>query len=83
LHLRVQGSRLNDVLKSISIVACIIIENGKSCPIDSLAWILIGSLLEVFQGFFVVFKSHIAATQDVKGISLSFVSLFCLLDKLK
>jgi hypothetical protein len=40
-------------------------------------------LLEVFQGLLVVFQSHIAPTQDVKGVSLALVPLLSLLDVFK
>jgi hypothetical protein len=83
LHLGIQSSRFNDVFKGISIVASVVVEDSKSCPVDSLAWVLIGSLLEVFQGFLVVFQSHITATQDVKGVSLALVPLLSLLDVFK
>jgi len=83
LHLGIQSSRFNDVFKGVSIVARVVVEDSESCPVDSLAWVLIGSLLEVFQGFLVVFQSHIAATQDVKGVSLALVPLLSLLDVFK
>lgn len=80
-HLRVEGSGLDDVFESISIVACVIVEDGKSCPVDSLAWVLVSGLLEVLKGILIVLKSHVATAKNVDRVTLGFVFLFSFSDE--
>ena len=71
-HLRVKSRRFYDVLKSICEVSSVVIEDCQCSPVDSFPRILIGSLLEIFQSFFVILKRHVTSTKDIEGVRLAF-----------
>jgi hypothetical protein len=75
-HLRVQSGTFDDILKGVSVVPRIIVENGESGPVDCLPRALVCRLLEVLKSLFIILEGHEAATEDVGGVRLSLIFLF-------
>jgi len=75
-HLWIQCGSFYNIVKRICEVPIVIVKYGQCDPIDSLTWIFIGCLLEVLQSFFLIFKAHLAPSQNVVSVSLTFILLF-------
>lgn len=81
-HLWVESCGLDDVLKGISVVTSVVVEDGKGRPVYSFSWVFESSLLEVLKSFFGIFKAHVASSKDVERVSLAFVLLVSLLHEI-
>lgn len=79
-HLGVQRRRLDNILKSICVISIVVVEDGQGGPVDSFTRALESRLLEVFQSFLCVVKTHEAPPKDVVGVRVVFRLLLCLLN---
>lgn len=69
----VERGGLDDVLKRVTELTLHEVDDGESCPVASLTWILEGSLLQEIKSFLEVVLSQIAPSFDVKGVSLAWL----------